>query len=205
MSDLLRFEISQVFLLENICDVCLGKHRCVKIGFGLPNCSWGQVVTIAWILLSCVLGLHWTKDTDFIFLPQIFSSSIFTSTSNGVSYLALINRFGRLKMRCSWDIRDCLLWAICQDLKFGKFFLLENLCDVCLWKHRCVKIGVGLPNCSWGQVVTGARILLSCVLCLCYTKDINSTFLLLKFSFLLFSHRRVMVSHILHSSMGLEG
>ena len=37
----------------------------------------------------------------YIFFPQIFSSSIFTSTSNGVSYLALINRFGGLKMRCS--------------------------------------------------------------------------------------------------------
>ena len=37
----------------------------------------------------------------YIFPPQIFSFSIFKSTSNGVSYLALINRFGRLKMRCS--------------------------------------------------------------------------------------------------------
>ena len=72
MSDLLRFEISQVFLLENLCDVCLRKHRCVKIGAGLPNCSWGQVVTGAWILLSCVLGLHWTKDTDFIFFSSNF-------------------------------------------------------------------------------------------------------------------------------------
>ena len=32
MSDLLRFEISQVFLPENLCDVCLRKHRWVKIG-----------------------------------------------------------------------------------------------------------------------------------------------------------------------------
>ena len=37
----------------------------------------------------------------YIFAPQILISSIFTSTSNGVSYLALINRFGGLKMRCS--------------------------------------------------------------------------------------------------------
>ena len=36
MSDLFRFEISQVFLLENLCNVCLRKHRCVKIGVGLP-------------------------------------------------------------------------------------------------------------------------------------------------------------------------
>ena len=114
MSDLLRFEIWQVFLLENLCDVCLWKHRWVKIGVGLPNCSWGQVVTGAGVLLSCVLGLCYTKDINFIFFsPEIFSSSIFTSTSNGVSYFALINRFGGLKMRCSWDIRDSLLWATC--------------------------------------------------------------------------------------------
>ena len=54
-------------------------------------------------------------------------------------------------------------------------------------------------------MVTGARILLLCFLGLCYTKDINSIFLPLKFSVLVFSHRRVMGSHILHSSIGLEG
>ena len=37
----------------------------------------------------------------YIFPPQIFSSCIFKSTSNWVSYLALINRFEGLKMRCS--------------------------------------------------------------------------------------------------------
>ena len=114
MSDLLRFEIWQVLLLENLCDVCLWKHYCVKIGAGLKNCSWGQVVTEAWTLLWCILGLRFTNDTNFIFPPpQVFSSCIFKSTSNGVSYLALINRFEGLKMRCSWDIRDFLLWAIC--------------------------------------------------------------------------------------------
>ena len=86
-----------------------------------------------------------------------------------------------------------------------QIFLLKNLCDVCLRKHRCVKIGVGLPNFSGGQVVTGARILLLCFLGLCYTKDINFMFLPFKFSVVLFSHRRVMGSHILHSSIGLEG
>ena len=55
----------------------------------------------ALILLSCILGLRFTKDTNFIFSPQIFSSSTFTSPSNGVSYLALINRFGGPKMHCS--------------------------------------------------------------------------------------------------------
>ena len=37
----------------------------------------------------------------YIVSPQIFSFSIFKSTSNGVAYLALINRFGGLKMRCT--------------------------------------------------------------------------------------------------------
>ena len=84
-------------------------------------------------------------------------------------------------------------------------FLLENLCNVCLRKHRCVKIGNSPKNFSSGQTVTGARILLSCFLGLCYKKDINFMFLPLKFSLHLFSHRRVMGSHILHSSIGLEG
>ena len=53
-------------------------------------------------------------------------------------------------------------------------------------------------------MVTGAGILLSCFIGLCYTKDINSMFLPLKVSVLLFSHRRVMGSHILHSSIGFD-
>ena len=36
-----------------------------------------------------------------VFFPSNFSSSIFASTSNGVSYLALINRLGELKISCS--------------------------------------------------------------------------------------------------------
>ena len=54
-------------------------------------------------------------------------------------------------------------------------------------------------------MVTGARILLLRILGLRDTKDINFIFFPLKFSVLLFSHRRVMGSHILHSSIGLEG
>ena len=51
----------------------------------------------------------------------------------------------------------------------------------------------------------GARILLSCFLGFCYTKDINFMLLRLKFSVFLFLHRRVVGSHILHSSIGLKG
>ena len=205
MSDLLRFEISQVFLLENLCGVCLWKHRCVKTGFGLPNCSWGQVVRLAWNLLSCVLSLHWTKDTDFIFFSLKFSVLLFSHRP----VRGLISRTHQWVWRAKNALQLRYTWfpAMSDLLRFqiSQVFLLQNLCDVCLRKHRCVKIGNRLKNCCWGQVVTGARILLSCFLGLCYTKDINFTFLPLKFSVLLFSHRRVMGSHILHSSIGLEG
>ena len=68
MSDLFRFEISQVFLLENLCDVCLRKHFVIvrfrfalnegsdfiyfwlKLAIRLKNCSCGQVVTGVGIL-----------------------------------------------------------------------------------------------------------------------------------------------------------
>ena len=71
MSDLLRFEILQFCLLENLCDVCLWKHRCVKIGNRLKNCSWGQVVTVTGILLSCFLGLCYMKDINSTFLQLV--------------------------------------------------------------------------------------------------------------------------------------
>ena len=35
------------------------------------------------------------------FFPSNFSSSIFTLTRNGVLYLALINRYGELKVHCN--------------------------------------------------------------------------------------------------------
>ena len=43
-----------------------------KIGAGLKNCSCGQVVTGVGILLSSILGLHYTKDINFIFFPSNF-------------------------------------------------------------------------------------------------------------------------------------
>ena len=52
---------------------------------------------------------------------------------------------------------------------------LENLCDICLRK-QCVKIGIRLNNCCWGQVVTGTWTLLLRILGLCDTKDINFIF-----------------------------
>ena len=82
---------------------------------------WSGNGSVNFIMVHCMFAFY-KRYKFYIFSPQICSFSIFKSTSNGVSYLALINRFGGLKMRCSWDIRDSLLWAICEDLKFGKFF-----------------------------------------------------------------------------------
>ena len=113
MSDLLRFEVWQVFLLENLSDVCLRMLRPFKIGVVLNDCSWGQMVTVAWTLLWFILALRCTKHIDSIFFSQHHNSSIFASMSNGVPYFTLINRFGQLKMPCSWHIRDSLLWTIC--------------------------------------------------------------------------------------------
>ena len=67
MNDLLRFQIRQIFFIENLCDVSLGMHECVKVGVGLKNCSSGQLVTRAWIFLCCILALHWTKDINLMF------------------------------------------------------------------------------------------------------------------------------------------
>ena len=205
MSDLLRFEIWQVLLLENLCDVCLRKHGCVKIGAGLKNCSGGQVVTGAWILLSCILRLRYTKDTNFIFSPPNFQFVYFQIYEQwgliSCTHKSVWRAINALQLTYTWFpvMSDLLRFEIWQVL------LLENLCDVCLWKHRCVEIGFGLKNCSWGQVVKETWILLWCILCLRFTNDINSIFFRLKFSVFLFSNRRAMGSHILHSSIGLEG
>ena len=53
-------------------------------------------------------------------------------------------------------------------------------------------------------MVTGVGVFLSSISGLIYTKDTNFIFFSFKFSVLLFSHRRVMGFHILHSSIGLD-
>ena len=55
---------------------------------------------VNFIMVHCMFAFY-KRYKFYIFSPQICSFSIFKSTSNGVSYLALINRFGGLKMRCS--------------------------------------------------------------------------------------------------------
>ena len=143
MSDLLRFEIWKVLLLENLCDVCLWKHRCLKIGAGLKNCFWGQVVTGMSILLWCILGLRFTNDIYFIFFPPKFQ----------FFYLQIDEQWGLISCthQSVWNAKNApqlrYTWfpAMTDLLRFEiwKVFLHENLCDVCLWKHRCVQIGQG--------------------------------------------------------------
>ena len=172
---------------------------------GLKNCSWGQVVTQAWILLWCIVSLRFTNDINSIFFPLKFAVFLFSNRRAMGSHI-LHSSIGlraknALQLTYTWfpAMSDLLRFEIWQVL------LVENLCDVCLWKHRCLKIGAGLRNCSWGQVVTEAWILLWCIVCLRFTNDINSIFFPLKFSVFLFSNRRAMGSHILHLSIGLEG
>ena len=151
--------ISQVFLLENLRDVCLRKHRCVKIGNRSKNCSWGQVVTGGRILLSCFLGLCYTKDINFVFLPLKFSGLLFSHRRVmgliSSTHQSVWRAKNALQLRYTWfpGMSDLLRFEISQ------VFLLENLCDVCLRKHRCVKIGNRLKNLSCGQVVTRVWIL----------------------------------------------
>ena len=143
---------------------------------GLKNCSWGQVVTEAWILLWCIVCLRFTNDINSIFFPLKFSVFLFSNRRAMGSHI-LHSSIGLEGNKCAmltytWfpALSDLLRFEIWQVL------LLENLCDVCLWKHRCLKIGAGLKNCSWGQVVTEAWILLWCIVCLRFTNDINSIF-----------------------------
>ena len=138
-----------------------------------------------------------------VFFSSNFSSSIFTWTINGVWYVAFINRFGELKISCSLNVRESLLWAIFLRFEIWQVFLLENICDVSVRMHECAKIGFGLKNCSWGQVVTRAWSLLWCILASLWTMHINSIFFSIDNSSSIFASTSNGVCHILHSSVGL--
>ena len=84
LNSLLLFEIWQVFLLEKPV-MCIDES--VKIL--RPSGNGGVNFVI----------VHF-RFQGYKFYTN-FRSSFFTSTSNGVSYLALINWFAGLKMRCS--------------------------------------------------------------------------------------------------------
>ena len=161
-------------------------HKCVKIGVGLKNCSWAEVVTRAWILLYCILALHWTTDINFMFFFLKFWFFYFHVEEKwgliSCTYQSVWGAKSALQLRYTWfpPMSDLLRFDIWQ------VFLLENLCDVSLRMHECVQIGVWLNNYWWGQMVTRAWILLYCILALHWTTDINFMFFFLKFWFFYF-------------------
>ena len=162
------------------------------------------MVTGAWILLWCILGSRFRNDINFIFFPLKFQFFYFQIDEQwgliSCTHQSVWRAINALQLTYTWfpAMSDLLRFEIWQ------VFLLENLCDVCLWKHHCVKIGAGLKNCSWGQVVTEAWILLWCILGLRFKNGTNFIFFPPKFSAPVFSNRRAMESHILHSSIGLK-
>ena len=98
MSDLLRFEIKFFYL--KIFVMCIDESKdALKWVKELPLRPSGKE-GVNFVIVHFRFALY-QGYKFYIFFLQIFSSSIFTSTSNGVSYLALINWFGGLKMRCS--------------------------------------------------------------------------------------------------------
>ena len=186
MSDLLRFEIWQVLLVENLCDVCLWKHRCLKIGAGLKNCSWGEVVTEAWILLWCIVCLRFTNDINSIFFPLKFS--VFPFSNRRVMGSHILH----------WSIGlggyKCAAADIYVIPCYERFVKIWNLASFltrkslwCLFMKASIRSNwPGLRNCSWGQVVTEVWILLWCIVSLRFTNDINSIFFPSNFQFFYF-------------------
>ena len=124
------WNLASFFLLENLCDVCLWKHRCVKIGAGLKNCSWGQVVTGAWILLSCILRLRYTKDTNLIFSPSNFQFLYFQIYEQwgliSCTHQSVSRAKNALQLRYKWfpAMRDLLRFEIWQVFFFSKIFVM---------------------------------------------------------------------------------
>ena len=172
---------------------------------GLKNCSWGQVVTEAWILLWCIVCLRFTNDINSIFFPLKFSVFLFSNRRAMGSHI-LHSSIGLEGYKCA----AADIYVIPCYERFVKIWNLASFVTRkslwCVFMKASMRSNwPGLKNCSWGQVVTEAWILLWCIVCLRFTNDINSIFFPLKFSVFLFSNRRAMGSHILHSSIGLEG
>ena len=172
---------------------------------GLKNCSWGQVVTEAWILLWCIVSLRFTNDINSIFFPLKFSVFLFSNRRAMGSHI-LHSSIGLEGYKCA--AADIYV-IICYE-RFVKIWNLASFVTrKALWcvfmKASMRSNWPGIKDCSWGQVVTEAWILLWCIVSLRFTNDINSIFFPLKFAVFLFSNRRAMGSHILHSSIGLEG
>ena len=172
---------------------------------GLKNCSWGQVVTEAWILLWCIVCLRFTNDINSIFFPLKYSVFLFSNRRAMGSHI-LHSSIGLEGYKCA----AADIYVIPCYERFVKIWNLASFVTRkslwCVFMKASMRSNwPGIKNCSWGQVVTEAWILLWCIVCLRFTNDINSIFFPLKFAVFLFSNRRAMGSHILHSSIGLEG
>ena len=172
---------------------------------GLKNCSWGQVVTEAWILLWCIVCLRFTNDINSIFFPLKYSVFLFSNRRAMGSHI-LHSSIGLEGYKCA----AADIYVIPCYERFVKIWNLASFVTRkslwCVFMKASMRSNwPGIKNCSWGQVVTEAWILLWCIVCLRFTNDINSIFFPLKFSVFLCSNRRAMGSHILHSSIGLEG
>ena len=206
MSDLLRFEIWQVFFTRKSLWCVFMKGSMRKNWRGVKELLLRPSGNgcVIFVILHFAFALY-QRYKFYIFLAPNFQFLYFQIDEQwgliSCTHQSVWNAKNALQLRYTWfpAMTDLLRFEI------WKVLLLENLCDVCLWKHRCVKIGAGLKNCCWGQVVTEAWTLLWCIVCLRFTNDINSIFFPLKFAVFLFSNRRAMGSHILHSSIGLEG
>ena len=172
---------------------------------GIKNCSWGQVLTEGWILLWCIVCLRFTNDINSIFFPLKFAVFLFSNRRAMGSHI-LHSSIGLEGYKCaaveihviSCYERFVKIWNL------ASFFTRKSLW--CVFMKASMRSNwPGIKNCSWGQVLTEGWILLWCIVCLRFTNDINSIFFPLKFAVFLFSNRRAMGSHILHSSIGLEG
>ena len=128
-------DLAASFFTRKFCDVCLRSNWP-----GLKNCSWGQVVTEAWILLWCIVCLRFTND---YFFPSNFQFFYFQIDEQwgliSCTHQSVWRAKNALQLRYTWFPAMSDLWRF----EIWQVFLLENLCDVCLWKHRCVQIGLG--------------------------------------------------------------
>ena len=158
---------------------------------------------VNFIMVHCMFAFY--KRYKFYIFPLKFSVFLFSNRRAMRSHI-LHSSIGLEGYKCA--AADIYLIPC-----YERFVKIWNLASFVTRKSLwCVFVKAsmrsnwpGIKNCSWGQVVTEALILLWCIVCLRFTNDINSIFFPLKLSVFLFSNRRAMGSHILHSSIGLEG
>ena len=149
--------------------------------------------------------MRFTNDINSIFFPLKFSVFLFSNRRAMGSHI-LHSSIGLEGYKCA----AVEIYVIPCYERFVKIWNLASFVTRkslwCVFMKASMRSNwPGIKNCCWGQVLTEAWILLWCIVCLRFTNDINSIFFPLKFSVFLFSNRRAMASHILHSSIGLDG